>query len=219
MRMEQPTPGRLESFSDGVIAVIITILVLDLKVPHTGGWAALVALAPTLAVYLLSFAFTGIYWINHHHSLLPLKHVDAPILHANLGFLFCLSLLPFFTDFLMQKHMDADSTAIYAASLLLSALSFRLLGMAIGRNQRLAGRELDEREQAFEHAGRKKGTISLICYALAVGLAFWRPWVAVADVALVTLIWVIPNFLVVPAAECRAGLAGNTLDGHGSGVL
>ena len=103
---DRPTPSRLESFSDGVIAVIITIMVLEFKVPAPDGMAGLRTILPTLAVYLLSFAFTAIYWVNHHHLVHRLKRVEPLILYANLTFLFCLSLLPFFTSYLLQKHIS-----------------------------------------------------------------------------------------------------------------
>jgi uncharacterized membrane protein len=114
---KQPTPNRLEAFSDGVIAVIVTIMVLDLKVPHADGLAGFLAVLPSIAVYLLSFLLTGLYWINHHALIDRLKHVDALILWANLFFLFTLSLIPFFTNYLVEKGIRPFPVGLYAASL------------------------------------------------------------------------------------------------------
>src|ERR1700748_2350248 len=121
------SPARLEAFSDGVIAVIITIMVLELKVPHEMGLAGLRAVLPTLGIYAISFTFTGIYWINHHHLVHRTEEADQVILYANLGFLFCLSLLPFFTSYLLEKKMDSFSVALYVSSMIVTGFSFLLL--------------------------------------------------------------------------------------------
>ena len=118
---EAPAPSRLESFSDGVIAVIITVMVLEFKLPQEPGAKAFIAsVVPTLAVYLLSFTYTGIYWINHHHLVHRLKYVHAPILYANLFLLFCLSLLPFATSYVLSEKVNSFSVAVYAGELFLS---------------------------------------------------------------------------------------------------
>src|SRR5581483_11415351 len=114
---------RLEAFSDGVIAVIITIMVLELKVPHQDGPAGLYAIVPILLIYLLSFTFTGIYWINHRHLLERIESADRLILYANLGFLFCLSLLPFFTSYVIEKGLDSFAVALYAVSMVVTGFS------------------------------------------------------------------------------------------------
>src|SRR5579864_8985890 len=134
------TPARLEAFSDGVIAVIITIMVLELKIPHLDGLAGLRSILPTLCLYLISFAFVGIYWINHHHLVHRTDEADELILYANLGFLFCLSLLPFFTSYVLEKKMDSFSVAIYIGSMILTGFSFLLLRLAIARRLRQAGK-------------------------------------------------------------------------------
>jgi uncharacterized membrane protein len=188
----QPSPSRLESFSDGVIAVIITIMVLEFKVPQANGIAGLRTILPTLAVYLLSFSFTGIYWINHHHLVNRLKHVDSLILWANLGLLFFLSLLPFFTDYMVVKGRDAFSVALYASSLLMTGLSFTLLQKAIGRHLRRAD-SVPAHELALHDAQEIKGKISLAIYALAIGLAYVRPALALVATALVTVMWIVPT--------------------------
>src|ERR1700754_1830670 len=118
---------RLEAFSDGVLAVIITIMVLELKVPHRDGFAGLLSIAPTLFIYLLSFTFTGIYWVNHHHLIRRVEQCDHRVLWANLSYLFGASLLPFFTAYVIDKNSDAFSVALYAASMIFTGSCFFLL--------------------------------------------------------------------------------------------
>jgi uncharacterized membrane protein len=182
------TPARLEAFSDGVIAVIITIMVLELKVPHQDGLAGLRAVFPTLCLYLISFAFTGIYWINHHHLCHRTEEADELILYANLGFLFCLSLLPFFTSYVLEKMMDSFSVALYIASMILTGFSFLLLRLAIGRRLRHAGKL-----EAEDTAVQRKNYLSLFVYLVAIPLAFQHPRVALGLVAFVTVIWITPT--------------------------
>ena len=195
----QPSPARLEAFSDGVIAVIITIMVLELKTPHESGVAGLLHMLPTLGVYALSFSFTGIYWVNHHHLVERLKRVDHLILWSNLIFLFFLSLLPFFTNYLIEKGVQAFPVAIYGVSMLVTGMSFSLLQKAIARHLRHAAIEQDLAEQEpaefAEHlAEQRKAKISLAMYLVSVALAYWQPWLALADIALVTVLWIIPTF-------------------------
>jgi uncharacterized membrane protein len=182
------TPARLEAFSDGVIAVIITIMVLELKVPHQDGLAGLRAVLPTLSLYLISFAFVGVYWINHHHLIHRTEEADERILYANLGFLFCLSLLPFFTSYVLEKNMDSFSVAIYVASMILTGLSFLLLRLAIGRRLRHAGKL-----EAEDTAVQRKNYLSLFVYLVAIPLAFQHPHLALGLVAFVTVIWITPT--------------------------
>jgi len=190
------TTARLEAFSDGVIAVIITIMVLELKVPHQDGLAGLRAVLPTLCLYLISFAFTSIYWINHHHLIQRTDEADELILYANLGFLFFLSLLPFFTSYVLDKKMDSFSVAIYIASMVVTGFSFLLLRLAISRRLRHAGK-LDAEDQAVE----RKNWLSLFVYLVAIPLAFQHPRVALGLVAFVTVIWVTPTAVIKPHEE------------------
>ncbi len=192
------TPARLEAFSDGVIAVIITIMVLELKVPHQDGLAGLYAVLPTFAVYLLSFTFTGIYWINHHHLVHRTEEADSLILYANLGFLFCLSLLPFFTAYVLEKKIDSFSVALYAASLILTGFSFMLLRIAISRRLRHAN-QLEVEDSAVE----RKHWISLLIYVIAIPLAFYHPRMALALLAFITIIWITPTAGLKPHEEDR----------------
>jgi len=190
------SPARLEAFSDGVIAVIITIMVLELKVPHQNGFAGLYAVLPTLFVYALSFAFTGIYWINHHHLVHRTDEADSLILYANLAFLFCLSLLPFFTSYVLDKKMDSFSVALYAASMIVTGLAFMGLRIAIARRLRRAG-TLEHEDTAVEH----KHWMSLLVYFVAMPMAFYHPHIALGIIALVTVIWITPTAGVKPPAE------------------
>ena len=181
-------PSRLEAFSDGVIAVIITIMVLELKVPHQEGVEGLRAVLPTLGLYLISFAFVGIYWINHHHLVHRTEDADELVLYANLGFLFCLSLLPFFTSYVVEKKMDSFSVALYISSMIVTGFSFLLLRLSISRRLRNAGR-LEEEDKAVE----RKNWISLFVYVVAVPLAFQHPYLALGLTAFVTVIWITPT--------------------------
>jgi len=187
---------RLEAFSDGVIAVIITIMVLELKVPHQDGVAGLRAVLPTLCLYFISFAFTGIYWINHHHLVRRSDEADDRILYANLGFLFCLSLLPFFTSYVLEKMMDSFSVAIYISSMILTGFSFLLLRMAIGRRLRDVGKL-----EAEDTAVQRKNYLSLFVYLVAIPLAFQHPGMALGLVAFVTVIWITPTTGIKPRDE------------------
>jgi len=197
---EALAPSRLESFSDGVIAVIITIMVLEFKLPHEPGPKAFITdVLPTLAVYLLSFTYTGIYWINHNHLLHRLKHVDAPILYANLLLLFCLSLLPFATSYVLSEKFNSFSVAVYAGELFLSGLGFVALSAAITRHFYRTD-TADPIRLATQKAEARKSFLSVALYALAVPLAYWHPFIAVAGLAVGTLLWIVPGFML-PASR------------------
>ncbi len=191
MPEKPPSTARLEAFSDGVIAVIITIMVLELKAPHQEGTAGFYALIPILLIYLLSFTFTGIYWINHQHLLERIESADRLILYANLGFLFCLSLLPFFTSYVLEKMSNSFAVSLYAVSMIAIAFSFLLLRLAIHRNLRRSGNL--EREDT---AAQGKHLTSLGLYLIAVPLAYFRPFLALLLIALVTVVWIIPNLAI-----------------------
>ena len=210
------SPARLEAFSDGVIAVIITIMVLEIKVPHENGLAGLHAILPTLGVYALSFAFTGIYWINHHHLVHRTEEADTNILYANLVFLFFLSLLPFFTSYVVDKKMDSFSVMLYVVSMILTAGSFGLLRLVIGHHLRETGR-LERADKAAE----RKHALSLAMYLIAVACAFRYPSISLAIVGLVTVVWIIPSAKVNPIAHCIDEHAAkhDSLGDAGSGGL
>jgi len=179
--------GRLEAFSDGVIAILITILVLELKIPHGADLDALRPVLPVFLAYVLSFVFLGIYWNNHHHMLHAATRIDGRILWANLHLLFWLSLTPFVTGWMGESHFASLPTAVYGCVLLLAAVAYTVLQGAIirgeGKGSRLAAA-----------VGRdRKGKISLALYAAAIPLAFARPWIADALYVLVALMWLVPD--------------------------
>ena len=179
--------NRLEAFSDGVIAIIITIMVLEMKAPHGADLAALRPLVPVFLSYVLSFIYIGIYWNNHHHLLHATQQVSGPIMWANLHLLFWQSLIPFVTGWMGENHFAALPTALYGLVLLMTAVAYLILQTAIilkqGRDSLLAG--------AF---GRDlKGKLSLAFYILAIGLAFVNRWLAGALYVLVAIMWLIPD--------------------------
>ena len=186
-----PAPAstsRLEAFSDGVIAVIITIMVLELKVPRANGIAGLRAILPTLLVYLLSFSFTAIYWINHHQLVGRIEEVDARILYSNLVFLFSLSLLPFFTSWVLEKDLDAFSVILYAISLVATGTGFLLLRLAVMRRLRLKHQLL-----AADIYAQRKHWISIALYTASLPAAFFHPSIALGCDAIVTIMWILPG--------------------------
>ena len=191
------TRHRLEAFSDGVIAIIITIMVLDLKVPHGEGTEALAPLIPPFLSYVLSFIYLGIYWNNHHHMLHAADRVTGPILWANLHLLFWLSLIPFTTGWMGENHFAAAPAALYGVVLLLAAIAYWLLQQAIIASQ--------GPDSLLKRAvgGDWKGKLSPTLYALAIPLAFrWR-WVSMALYVLVALIWLIPDRRIEHALKAR----------------
>jgi uncharacterized membrane protein len=178
---------RLEAFSDGVIAIIITIMVLELRPPHETDIQALRPLVPVFLSYVLSFIYLGIYWSNHHHMLHVTKRVDGGILWANLHLLFWLSLVPFVTAWIGENHFASVPMALYGVVLLMAALAYELLQTSIIRRQgpksileRAVGRDL-------------KGKLSPLFYFLAIALSFLRPWIAGAIYVFVALTWLVPD--------------------------
>jgi len=182
------SPGRLEAFSDGVIAVIITIMVLELKVPHESGIAGLRPLLPTLSVYLLSFTFTGVYWVTHHELIGRLHHCNNRILWCNLSWLFALSLIPFFTEYVVEHHMDSFSVAIYSACMLVAGATFLILRYMVDCQL-----EREHRGSGITFSMRVKHWGSLALYAFGIILAPYEPRLALASTALVTLVWIVPT--------------------------
>src|SRR3989442_978651 len=179
--------GRLEAFSDGVIAILITIMVLELKVPSGADWQALRPIVPLFLAYVLSFVVLGIYWNNHHHLLHATERINGKILWANLHLLFWLSLIPFVTGWMGENHFASVPTAGYGVVMFAAGLAFNVLARIIvahnGPGSRLA-----------EATGKDvKGTLSITLYALAIPLAFVREWMADAIYVLVALIWLAPD--------------------------
>ena len=181
------TKGRLEAFSDGVIAIIITIMVLEMKVPHGDGLGALRPLLPVFLSYVLSFLYVGIYWNNHHHLLHASTVVTGAMLWANLHLLFWLSLFPFTTGWMGENHFTAVPTALYGMVLLMAAIAYYLLQQAIIRAQ---GKDSILREAI----GRDwKGKLSPVLYILAIIASMRSSWIAQAILLTAALIWLIPD--------------------------
>ena len=179
--------NRLEAFSDGVLAIIITIMVLGLSVPQGSDIAVLKPLLPVFLTYVLSFIYLGIYWNNHHHLLKAAHKVNATMMWANLHLLFWLSLFPFVTGWMGENHFTTAPTALYGAVMLMAAIAYYILQSTIvvqqGRDSKLAksiGRDL-------------KGKLSPVLYAIAVATAFFRPWISCSVYVLVALMWLIPD--------------------------
>ena len=178
---------RLEAFSDGVLAILITILVLELKVPHGTEIASLAPLLPVFLTYVLSFVYLGIYWNNHHHLLQLCNRVTGAMLWANLALLFWLSLVPFATGWMGENHFAAWPTALYGVVLLMAALSYTWLQTLIIRVE-----GPDSRIAQAVRADRK-GKLSLALYALAIVVALRLGWLSLAIYVLVALIWLVPD--------------------------
>lgn len=179
--------GRLEAFSDGVIAIIITIMVLDLKVPHGADLTALRPLGPVFLSYVLSFVYLGIYWNNHHHMLHATREIGGGILWANLHLLFWLSLIPFVTGWMGENLFAPAPTALYGCVLLMAAIAYRLLQSVIIAHE--GGRSLLGRAVGIDW----KGKSSMGLYAFAVPCSFFQEWIAWSIYVLVALMWLIPD--------------------------
>jgi uncharacterized membrane protein len=179
--------GRLEAFSDGVIAILITIMVLELKVPHNPTWQALRPIVPVFGTYLLSYVFLGIYWTNHHHMLHATTRVNGAVLWANLHLLFWLSLIPFTTGWMGENDFAPLPTAAYGTVLFLAGVAYLILQTTIVRH------EGPESKLGAAVARDRKGPLSAILYATAIPLAFVHRGVSAALYVVVALIWLIPD--------------------------
>ncbi|MBL0125975.1 MAG: DUF1211 domain-containing protein [Flavobacteriales bacterium] len=181
------TKNRLEAFSDGVLAIIITIMVLELRVPHGAELSALRPLLPALGSYLLSFVYLAIYWNNHHHMLHATNRVNGSVLWANMHLLFWLSLVPFVTGWMGENHFQEAPTALYGTILLLAAIAYWILQNSIIR--------VEGPDSVLKKAvGRDvKGYLSIGLYTISIPLSFWLPVLAWAIYVLVALIWIIPD--------------------------
>jgi TMEM175 potassium channel family protein len=186
---------RLAAFSDGVIAIIITIMVLELKVPHGDGWPALLGIAPNFVSYVLSFVYLAIYWNNHHHLLHTLARVDGLILWANSNLLFWLSLIPVSTAWLGEHYLAPVPTAVYGIVLLMPAIAYNLLQRAI------VHREGKHSVLAHALGGDLKGKISPVLYLAGIGLSFVLPWAAIAIYVLVAALWLVPDKRIEKAVQ------------------
>ena len=201
--------GRVEAFSDGVIAIIITIMVLELRAPHEASLQSLLPLLPVFLSYVLSFVYLGIYWSNHHHMLHVTEQVDGTILWANLHLLFWLSLVPFATAWMGENHFSSVPMALYGIVLLMAGVAYLLLQEKIIARQgpgsllaRAVGRDL-------------KGKLSPVAYLLAIGLSFVRPWMAGLLYVLVALAWLVPDRRIERTLEYQTRQARQAED-HGA---
>jgi uncharacterized membrane protein len=179
--------SRLEAFSDGVIAILITIMVLELKVPHGESIDALRPLIPVFLSYVLSFVYLGIYWNNHHHMLHTIRQVTGPMLWANLHLLFWLSLIPFATGWMGENHFEAAPSALYGAVLLMAAIAYWVLQQLIIASQ---GQDSLLKKAVGDDW---KGKLSPLLYTVAIPLAFWSHWISIGIYVLAALIWLVPD--------------------------
>jgi len=189
------TTTRLEAFSDGVIAILITIMVLELKVPEGTEWHALAPLIPLFLTYLLSFVFLGIYWNNHHHLLHVCERVNGKVLWANLHLLFWLSLIPFVTGWMGENHFAPIPTAAYGVVLLLSAIAFTILVRTM-----IAAAGTGSRLEAIIGSDRK-GNMSLLLYVIAIPLAFVQTGISHLIFVVVAAIWIVPDSRIESALQ------------------
>lgn len=180
--------NRLEAFCDAVIAIIITIMVLELKVPHDTSWEALKALWPVFLSYLVSFVMLGIYWGNHHHLMHTIREVRGSIIWSNLHLLFWLSLIPFATAWMGENHFSSNTVAVYALLADLCGIAYYILLLNIkkcnpGNTQMLE----------VLHKQSRKGTISCVLYTLAIPASYWQSWIAGLLILTVAIMWLIPD--------------------------
>ena len=179
--------ARLEAFSDGVIAVIITIMVLEMKVPHGDEPGALAPLIPVFVSYVLSYVYVGIYWNNHHHMLHAIRTVSGPILWGNLHLLFWLSLIPFVTGWMGENHFAQIPVALYGGVLLLSAISYSILVRLLIKH------EGTDSVLGSAVGNDFKGNVSVVIYVAAIALSFVNSWIALGLYFLVALLWFVPD--------------------------
>jgi uncharacterized membrane protein len=179
--------SRIEAFSDGVIAIIITIMVLELKVPHGASFSDLVELAPVFLSYVLSFIYVGIYWNNHHHLFQAVHEVHGGTLWANLHLLFWLSLIPFTSGWMGENHFATAPVALYGANLFVCAIAYTILTRSLTR------RHEENRALADAIGSDRKGWLSLALYLAGIGMACIHPWLGFAVYAVVAAIWFIPD--------------------------
>jgi uncharacterized membrane protein len=191
--------SRLEAFSDGVIAIIITIMVLEMKVPHGADLESLLALLPVFLSYVLSFVYVGIYWNNHHHMLQACMKVSGPVLWANLHLLFWLSLFPFATGWMGENHFAAMPSALYGLVLLMAAIAYWVLQQTIIATE--------GRDSVLKRAVGSdwKGKLSPLLYLSAIASTFWVPWVAQAVYVGAALLWLVPDRRIENVLQHRDG--------------
>jgi|CXWJ01.1.fsa_nt_gi uncharacterized membrane protein len=190
------TKARLEAFSDGVIAIIITIMVLELKVPHGITINDLLPLLPVFLSYILSFIYVGIYWGNHHHLLHTVHHVNSKIIWANMHLLFWLSLIPFTTAYMGENHFENLPVTLYGINLILCAIAYTVLHRTIIAHYK----HTTKLNTALQKQG-VKGNVSLLCYSVAIVMSFYYPLVSALLFAFVAVLWIIPDKNIEKALE------------------
>jgi uncharacterized membrane protein len=191
--------NRLEAFSDGVIAIIITIMVLEMKVPHGDSLASLRPLVPVFLSYVLSFVYVGIYWNNHHHMLHACTKISGPVLWANLHLLFWLSLFPFATGWMGENHFGAMPCALYGVVLLMAAIAYWVL------QQTIIAAEGPASVLKSAIGGDWKGKLSPLLYLIAIASTFWLQWLALAIYVVVALLWLVPDRRIEHALQHGEG--------------
>jgi uncharacterized membrane protein len=197
---EPLSPGRLEAFSDGVIAIILTIMVLELKVPASADPKTLLHEWPIFVSYVISYFYIAVYWINHHHLFHRVKRVDLPILWANIALLFFMSLIPFFTEWMESTRLSPFPTAVYAATMLVAGAAFSVLDRVIGR-QSIAEADL----VLVRRAAQRKNLIAIGIYAIAIPVAFYRTSISLGLVFLVALLYAVPSLWIDRYADMLEG--------------
>ncbi|MFN0274327.1 MAG: TMEM175 family protein [Chitinophagales bacterium] len=182
------TKTRLEAFSDGVLAIIITIMVLELKIPHSTEWHALLGIWPTFASYIMSFIFVGIYWGNHHHTIHTVKRISGKLIWANMHLLFWLSIIPFSTGWMGENHFAQNTVILYGINLLLCAVAYWIMQQVISSQHEHSTALIEALEKQ-----KQKGYISLTCYLAAIPAAFIHPLISAGIFVFVAILWVIPD--------------------------
>lgn len=193
--------GRVEAFSDGVLAIIVTIMVLELHAPQEEGWQPLLHLWPVFLAYVLSFAYVAIYWVNHHRLLAHATRVTNRLVWNNLGLLFTLSLVPFATAYLGEHHFNRDATMLYLGVMLAPAICYIPLQADVRRHGHHTAKA-----EAYYRTSMRKGLVSALLYLAGLGLAMWQPWAGVACAGAVAVLWFLPSGPVDRLFEaCGAG--------------
>lgn len=196
--------SRLEAFSDGVLAIIITIMVLEIKVPEGTEWASLKPLIPVFLSYVLSFVFVGIYWGNHHHLLHTVKTISSGIIWANMNLLFWLSLIPFATGWMGENHFAQNTIIVYSVLLLLNGLSYTILQAAVEKTNTQPPKLAEAMAKS-----KTKGFLSLVGYGLAIGLAYINTIISAIFIILVAIMWLVPDKNIERALQDKTNTNGN----------
>ncbi len=189
---------RLEAFSDGVLAIIITIMVLEIKIPHSSDWSGLQSLIPVFVSYLMSFLYIGIYWGNHHHLLHSLKDISTGIIWSNLNLLFWLSLIPFATGWMGENHFAPNTVFVYGINLLFCAISFTILQKAVEKHTH----DLAALKRAFINLN-KKGIVSIIGYSVALPTAYFSPAISGILFFAIAIMWIVPDKNIAAALSSK----------------